>query len=218
MNAKKQSLSDTVYEHILELILHGEIACGEKIPEDRIAAQLGISRTPIREALRKLAADGLIEIYPKRFAQVISFGEEDMRHLGVVRLSQDILAAQLAIYHGSNAEFDKLRQLGQECRRYQELDDLYMRAKRDAQFHLYLSEIGKNPILLRFQQQLYLKTRLLIVSQKAADRCDLSLHNDIVDALTARDEQAAVEVIVRHLGSFYDVGEGYRYSLQLLQK
>lgn len=216
MNAVKQSLSDTVYHHMLEMLLKGEIACGEKIPEDKIASQLGISRTPIREALRRLAADGLIQIYPKRFAQVISFTEEDLEHLGVVRLSQDILAAQLAIYHGSNADFDRLRRLSQECLRYQEQDDFYMRAKLDAQFHLYLSEIGKNPILYQFQQQLYLKTRLLIVTQQAADRCDLTLHGEIVDALIARDERAAVDAIVRHLGGFYDLGGGYRYALQLI--
>ena len=82
-----------------------------------------------------------------------------------------------------------------------------MRAKQDAQFHLYLSEIGKNPILYKVQQELYLKSRLLIVSGKADDRCDLSVHEEIVDALVARDEKRATEAVVKHLGSFYHVGQ-----------
>ena len=216
MNGKRKSLSDTVYDTILEMILHYELVCGERIPEDKIAAQLGMSRTPIREALRRLAAEGLITIYPKRFAEVVSFSEEDMYHLGVVRLNQEILAVQLAIYHGSNAEFDRLRQLAKECQRYEKMDDLYMRAKQDAQFHLYLSEIGKNPILYKFQQELYLKSRLLIVSGKADDRCDLSVHEEIVDALVARNEKRATEAVAKHLGSFYHVGQECRYGLQLL--
>ena len=104
-------------KRILTLELHP----GDKVPETAIAKDLGISRTPVRDALRKLEADGLVNIYPNRFIEVATYDEKDIANLGVMRVAVDTMAVRLAIFRGSDekeavhlvtehlAEFYKIR-------------------------------------------------------------------------------------------------------------
>ena len=148
MNKEKETnanLSQTVYDYIMKMLLKQEIKCGEKISEENISERLNISRTPIREALRLLASQGLLVIYPKRFAEVVTFSENDKQQIGIVRLNQDIFSAKLAIQNGSNADFLNLSRIADECEQYAKEDDMYMRITTDCRFHLMLAEIGKKP-------------------------------------------------------------------------
>ena len=198
------------------MILTGEIACGKRIPEDNLALRLGISRTPIREALRRLHGEGLITIYPKRFAEVISFSEEDVRNLGIIRLNQDVLAAQLAIYHGSNADFDRLHEMSERCSYYCAQDDLYEKIKADAEFHLMLSEISGNPLLYEMQEILYKKVSLLMAARGKESSCQIVLHDDIVRGLKERDTELVVTNLIQHLSGFYHIS-GLSCHLELQQ-
>lgn len=210
----KLNLSETVYQYILKLLLTGEIACGERIPEDSLALRLGISRTPIREALRRLHGEGLINIYPKRFAEVISFTDADIQNLGIIRLNQDILAAQLAIYNGSNADFDRMQEMSEQCRYFSTQDDMYMKIQADAQFHLMLSEISGNPLLHDMQKTLYKKVSLLMAARGAAGLCQVALHDDIVRGLKERDTGLVVSSLTAHLSGFYQIS-GLSCQLEL---
>jgi DNA-binding GntR family transcriptional regulator len=204
------NLSDSVYEYLLEMMFRKQILCGEKIQEEKIATQLNISRTPIREALRRLAAEGLVNMYPKRFVEVISFSEKDIRDIGITRLNQDILAAQLAVFYGSNADFMKLKEIGEECERCAKSGDPYLRITKDSEFHLFLSKISKNEVLINFQSQLYLKVCLLQAFKYTNVETSLkqiSLHSQIIDALIARDTNRVISVIQDHLVGFYGLDQ-----------
>src|SRR5690554_1829361 len=100
----KKSLSEMAYDKIKEMILHLEIKPGERIPEERITEIVKCSRTPVREALRKLNEEGLVVSYPGRYSEVAKYSKEDIKKIGELRLAQDLLACQLAIRHGSNSE------------------------------------------------------------------------------------------------------------------
>ncbi|MFQ9702047.1 MAG: GntR family transcriptional regulator [Enterocloster clostridioformis] len=97
--------SEQVYEHLKNLILSRALKPGEKIPEAKLAAQFGLSRTPIREAIKKLANDGIVTLYPNRFAEVSVLPQNWLQEVGMVRLSLDIVAAHLAILYGSNYDY-----------------------------------------------------------------------------------------------------------------
>ena len=99
------SQSDIAYRQIKEMIFHLELLPGTRVPELQIAAKLSISRTPIHDALRRLAAEGLVVIGPHRGATVTCFSEAEIREIGAIRMFQDILAAQLAAYYGSASDF-----------------------------------------------------------------------------------------------------------------
>ena len=82
--------NEQVYLQIRDMIFHNILKPGQKLMEDELATLLQTSRTPVREALRKLSSEGLITIYPKRYAEVTYFTAEMIKKLGVVRMSQDI--------------------------------------------------------------------------------------------------------------------------------
>lgn len=115
MQKKGNGLSLTVYEYLKDMILNMKLVPGEKVPESKIAEHFGISRTPIREAMRRLENEGLIEIYPNRFAQIATFSTDYVQQLGIVRLELEKLAVQLAIFYGCNADFMKLRTVADRC-------------------------------------------------------------------------------------------------------
>ena len=161
MPTSKETLSNMVYNDIKNKILHLEFHPKERISEESIAQQTGISRTPIREALRQLSNDGLITIYPKRYAEVAYYDNEMIRQIGTLRLSQDILAAQLAMYYGSDSDFDALDSIAKKCEEAGRQDDVYGRFQLDSEFHLKITEIGQNDLLLKYQKELYLKVHLI---------------------------------------------------------
>lgn len=202
------SLGGVVYEYIKNMILEKQIKCGERIPEEKIAKQLGVSRTPIREALRRLSNEGLINIYPNRFAEVITFDQKSIKDLGVIRISLDTLAAQLAIHNGSNADFFKLKELADQCYEAARVGDIANRIKTDYEFHLMMTEIGGNSTMMKFQKELYLKVQLLQAT-KYVDISDslrkIEHHHQIVEKLMERDVDAVIKLIQKHLVEFYNI-------------
>ena len=82
---KQPSLSDQAYQYIKGLILSGEIKGGERIPEEKVGQSLGVSRTPIREALKKLSEYGLVHIKPRSYAVVINLEKEEAIQINEIR-------------------------------------------------------------------------------------------------------------------------------------
>lgn len=206
MSKSNTNLSDSVHDYLIEMMFRKQLKCGEKIHEEKLSAQLNISRTPIREALRRLAAEGLVNMYPKRFVEVISFTEKDIQDIGITRLNQDILAAQLAIFYGSNADFMRLKEIADECESHAKSGDSYLRITKDAEFHLFLSKMTKNEVLINFQSQLYLKVCLLQAFKYTDIDTSLkhiSLHAQVIDALKDRDVNRVISTIQEHLIGFY---------------
>ncbi|MBV7276548.1 GntR family transcriptional regulator [Clostridium sp. PL3] len=205
---KKSNLGEQAYEHIKDMILNLEIKPGERIPEESIANQLGSSRTPIREALRKLENDGLIFLYPKCFAEVAHYNEDTIRQIGELRLAQDILSAQLALHYGSNADFSNLRQLAQKCEDGARTGNIHDRIKLDMDFHLGITKISRNQILIKSQQELYLRIHLIQVSKYTDIEHSLKQiqhHQELIEALINRDSEKARKVICNHLKDFFNI-------------
>jgi DNA-binding GntR family transcriptional regulator len=202
------NLNDNIYEYIKNLILTQKIKCGEKIPEITIAKDLNISRTPVRESVRKLAYDGIVNINPNRSAEVINIDSEMIKNLAIVRWYLDTLAVRLAIYNGSNREFEDLRQIAGQCLEANQKGNLQERFNFDTEFHLKLVEIGKNPILYDMQSKLRLKAQLwqavkITCPEQFAD--GIHQHLDIVASLEKRDASEATRLVQEHLYNSYGI-------------
>ncbi len=214
MEDSRDGLVNYVYDYVLDMMLTQQLKCGERVPETMIAQKLGISRTPIREALRRLASAGVIKIYPKRFAEVITFSDQSIMDLGVIRVMLDTFAAQLAIMNGSNAEFASLKEITDQCMRKAEQGDLVAMVNLDCGFHMKLAEIAANPFLIDMQKDLYLKVKLLLCTadRQMEDRVkSLKHHYGIIDCLFRRDVEGVISVIYTHLAEFYKLDlEKYR--------
>lgn len=204
-------LGERVYEYIKEMILRGDITSGEKIPEQKIVEQLDVSRTPVREAVRRLAGDGLIVFTPNKSAEVIKVDAKFKRDLGVVRFTTDCLSAILALQNGSNADFESLRELSDKCLEAQREGNLWGRIRYDSAFHMRLVEISGNALLVEIQKNLYVKAQfaqthtLLHREGTETDSCDVKQHEEIISALFARDSERVMAAIRQHLLPFYGI-------------
>lgn len=199
-------LGDLAYKKIKNMILTREIKPGEKIQEQQIEQDLGMSRTPVREAVRRLSNEGIVNLYPNRFAEVISFDDKSIRDLGMVRITMDCLAAQLAIRNGSNRDFDELQELSNQCEEAHNAKNLFEQIQFDSKFHMKLLEISENDVLISLQKNIMLKTQLLqttLIEDTSSDVCDVRNHSHILTALYDRNLPAVLEAIKNHLCPFY---------------
>lgn len=209
---KGENLSESVYQYLLDEIFSMKIKPGDKIPEAKIASEFGISRTPIREVLRRLANDGIINIYPNRFAEVAQWDDETMRQIGLLRIQLDMLAVKLAVFNASNADFIRMFQHSLLCLAASDENDIATRIREDCAFHCELSHISKNAQLYEFSRNTYLKIEFMqswrgvfLESPKEQHR----QHEAIFNALMDRDAVKASELIARHHIHFHELEKQY---------
>ncbi len=204
-----QNLDDKIYDRLRELILERQLAPGERILVDHLAAEMGVSRTPILNALRRLSQEGAVQVFPRRGIYVRRYGKAEMARLFAVREVLDGLATRLAAPHISKAEIDGfIRSFRQyetaaatpaAIRRYVELD----RA-----FHCRLMELADNDQLRAAMESINMR---LFVWQDGVVRPPAETipeHLAILDALRRRDPDGAEAAMRLHI----------RRSLEQLQR
>ena len=209
---QSQNLNESVYQYILDQILSRKFKPGDKIQEAKIANDFGTSRTPIREALRRLADDGIILIYPKRMAMVAQWDDETMRQIGLVRIQLDLLAARLAVHHGSNADFEEMFTHSRLCLAAANAGDPARRIREDCAFHCDLSRVSKSAQLYDFARNIYLKIEFMQSWREGFLEEPMEQHRQheaIYNALMRRDARAASELIVRHHAHFHNLDGTY---------
>lgn len=210
ITTQKMSMSQQAYEKIKNMILHLEIKPGERIPEEKITELVNGSRTPVREALRKLDDEGLVTIYPGRFSEVAYYDKAIVKEIGELRLAQDLLSCQLAIRNGSNSDFTNLKAIAEQCEMSAKKGDVYERIAFDLAFHLEIAKIGRNELLIQNQNKLYMKIHLIQISKytNINDSIDqIKKHKDIISAFYERDYRKIKTLVCEHLEGFYDIDQ-----------
>lgn len=202
---KFHSLADQAYEMIRKAIISGELAPKADLPEEKISSDLGISRTPLREALRKLANEGLVEIHKGRPATVATFTKEDSLHnmeLRKVLETYNIEKIAMIVDYKLIAELKEniVHQLDSvSSNDFLEFIDL------DREFHLLLAGKSQNPKLRAIIEQVntevnrafLLLSNVLLITAKEA----VSEHSLIVEALEKEDSQLARVEMEKHMAN-----------------
>lgn len=183
------------------MILRGELAAGERLLEDRLADQLGVSRNPVREAIRSLEATGLVEVVPRRGAYVSRIDVDDVRKLLEVRGLLEGFAAETAAAGRDSALVDRLDRIMAEGRKAASSGNNVRAAELHRDFHLAIEDAVGNPYLAQVTQPLRHRTEL-VFSLLADARGDLSWdeHRRIRDAIATGDRDAARDAVRHHLG------------------
>jgi DNA-binding GntR family transcriptional regulator len=199
---RRGKLTDRAYTDIRERILHGELPVGSVLTEVDIAHALGISRTPIRQALGLLLQEGLVEVGPRRQLVVRGFTPEHREELLVLREALESVSVQQACKVMSMDEVDYLRLLLLRQRRAadERREDDFI--ELDEEFHLRIAEAARLPILVRFLDQLRGFVRVMrLGSARHPSHLPqvIEEHEAIVDALEHRDGDAALEALTHHL-------------------
>ena len=198
------------YETLKNMILSQQIKPGEHIPEIKLANQLGISRTPMREAIKRLAADVIVTMYPNRYAEVTVFREGWLQEAGIIRLALDTVAAHLSIHYGSNYDFSIMDRYNEACRQAAKDGNMAERIKMNCMFHLELSRISKNEELYKMQEKLYMKLEFVQAcnySYVNPETEQYRQHKEMIEALYARDEKRLVDLLTAHDSNFHRLGD-----------
>lgn len=152
-------LRDVVFNTLRESILKGEMKPGERLMEIHLANKLGVSRTPIREAIRKLELEGLVTMIPRRGAEVAQITAKSLRDVLEVRQALDALAMELACERISEEEIGKLRQACDNFAEITKTQDAVQIAQADVELHDIIVQGSRNEKLAQMvsnlSQQMY---------------------------------------------------------------
>lgn len=198
----KTSLAESVYQRILEAILSGTLASGVELSEVAIAAELGVSRTPVHEALLRLAADGLVEDLASRQARVARFTRQDLINIYEVRRILEPAAAELAAERMTGEHLAELRAKADALVAAESAPTWLDRAiDFDLHFHDVVAAAAGNE---RLRQEIVKYRRLVRAFCRATGTRDnlqqaFSEHQRILGALEARNSQAARRAMGAHI-------------------
>ena len=198
------TLPEAAAERLRSLIIEGELAPGARLNERELSERLGVSRTPLREAFRMLAADGLLTQLPNRGAQVVALSADDVRHAFEVMASLEALSGELAVQRVTGADIAELRAMQAEMEAAHAQHDLpnYYRVNRA--IHDRINAIAANPVLTQTFKTLNMRLHALrFRSNLVPAKWDQAVreHRDMIDALAARDGAKLRDILARHLKS-----------------
>jgi DNA-binding GntR family transcriptional regulator len=199
-----KTLHERVYEALLDLISDGRIAPGDQLDEQALSTRLGVSRTPLRAAIARLAQEGLVVNLPYRGAFVRQFTVEEIDGLYEVRASLEALAARRAAAHRTDAQLEVIRSLLDEAQNALDVGDIEAHSDADARFHRALAEASGNPTLVETLDGLRLRIQLFrhLANHEPGLRERASREREqIVAALEQRDASAAARLLKQHINS-----------------
>jgi DNA-binding GntR family transcriptional regulator len=193
-------LSATVKRLVLDRIVQGHYRPGERIVEFKLAKELGVSQSPVREALRELAAVGIVTIHPRRGARVRLPSAKELADVSVVRAEIDALAARLAAPRIPDAILDALEALIEEMLAQLDAGDFSGVTEADVRFHQLIAEASENHALERAFEQLapFARTFITLTLPDVDVREIVLEHRPILAALRGRDAGAAAEAARAH--------------------
>lgn len=195
-------LRDVVFNTLRQAILKGELAPGERLMEIQLAEKLGVSRTPIREAIRKLELEGLVLMIPRKGAEVARISEKSMRDVLEVRRSLEELAIELACQRMTQEEFEELEKAQEAFSRAVEEGRAMEIAETDEAYHDIIYKSTNNTrlvqILNNLREQMY-RYRLEYIKDEEKRQILLVEHNKIYRALCARHVEEAKQAMREHI-------------------
>ena len=195
-------LRDAVFETLREAILKGVLSPGQHLMERQLAYQLGVSRTPVREAIRMLELEGLVNMVPRKGARVAAISEKSLCDVLEVRRALEELSVRLACTRMERDDLEKLDSINQQFIRACQGDDVVQIARIDESFHAVIYEAADNAKLLQLlnqmQNQMY-RYRIEYIKLKERRQILVEEHKKIIHSLARRDADAAAEAINTHI-------------------
>ncbi len=195
-------LSQKVYRALKTEIIKGSLKPGTKLLEGKIAKQMKVSRTPIREALRELAAEGFVKISPNQGVVVSNASIEDVQEVLQIRGVLEGLAARLATKIISEEEIKELEKYQKQMEYYTKKNDVLAFSEMDAEFHELILNVCGNNRLIQIRKNLSDQAhRYRIRSLSVPGRLKYSLkeHQGVVEALKRKDVEQADRLSQKHI-------------------
>ncbi|HJB25044.1 MAG TPA: GntR family transcriptional regulator [Firmicutes bacterium] len=198
------SLSTRVFEELEEGILSGQIPSGESLIELKLSSEMGVSRTPVREAIRMLEQKGLVQIIPNKGAVVLGISEKDLKDIYTIRMYIEGLASRWAAEHISEEQAQELTEIVDLQEFYNikqangKINDL------DSRFHEKIYEISGSRTLQHTLSDLHhmiQRYRKLSFSAKGRAEKAIQEHREILDAICRHDGEQAERLTIQHIAN-----------------
>lgn len=195
-------LRDVVFNTLRKAILTGQLKPGERLMEVHLANRLGVSRTPIREAIRKLELEGLVIMIPRRGAEVARITEKSLKDVLEVRRALDALSVELAC---ERITPEALEQLKEACKSFEEATktkDAAVIAKADVALHDIIVEAAGNQRLCQLvnnlSEQMY-RYRFVYIKEDSRHETLVAEHREIYESILKRDKERAAKAVRLHI-------------------
>ncbi|HEY5158152.1 MAG TPA: GntR family transcriptional regulator [Anaerolineales bacterium] len=222
------TLSDQVYQRLRDAILDGRLASGQWLRQEALANELGTSQLPVREAIRRLASEGLAVRIPYRGVQVIEYSPEDVIDMFNVRLVLESMAVRYAASRISSEDLEKLKENLEEADQYTRLDQMPRRRALNTEFHLSICRASNHRYLIRQTETMWswFPSTILYEGMRRQEELSRSRlerenkeHRAILQALVRRDAAAAEETTRRHIRNLsQELAEVLGISLDKVKK
>lgn len=195
-------LRDVVFNTLRQAILRGELKPGVRLMEIQLANKLGVSRTPIREALRKLELEGLVNMVPRKGAEVADITEKSLRDVLEVRKALEELSVQLACEKITEEEIEELKRAAERFKDTLDDQDVTKIAEADVAFHdiIYTATDNQKLILLlnNLREQMY-RYRVEYLKKEEAYPQLIAEHEELIDNISKRNKEEATRIMCEHI-------------------
>lgn len=200
-----KNISEEIVELIKEQILNGELNPGNRIVETKLAKELGISQTPVREAIRQLSGEGIITIVTNKGPMVREFCMKDVFEIYSLRAVLEGLAIRLATQRASDVDIGKLRQFYEEMKAKLNDEDVPSLLQDSLYIHQTIVRLSGHERLDAIYKSLSFQIALAnrMLGKQSTKKKEVEQHWELIEALTLRDPDEAERVMRKHIHRSY---------------
>lgn len=202
LSIPQPSLHEQAASRLRQLLVEGRIAPGAKLNERELAEELNVSRTPLREAIKQLAAEGLVELLPNRGAIAVALTEQDILDTFEVMAGLEAQSGELAAERITDSELAEIKAMHYEMMAAYTRRDLPAYYRLNALIHQAINNAAKNPVLSALYKQVNSRLQALrFRSNQDGEKWRVAVeqHEQMVQALSQRDAPAMRAVLLRHM-------------------
>ena len=219
MMIENKNLRDFVFEKLKHTIMSGEFLYGERLVERAVAEKIGVSRTPLREAFRRLEAEGLIETLANGGVVISRFSQDEVRQFYAIRANLEGLAVEWGLDRIVEQDFLQMEDCIINMEKEGNEGNTKEVARYNTDFHNIIMRLSHSPILVSFIDGLKNRMQFIIAQSLSSNalqyKQSVTEHNRILKAMQARDKTEAVAAMREHLLSALDVAIN---SMRLMEK
>jgi DNA-binding GntR family transcriptional regulator len=199
---KRKSLREEVYDSLRRSIIHGKLKAGQRLIEETLAHQVGISRTPVREAFHKLERDDLVVRLPKGGFAVKKFTQEDVEEIFGIRSALESYAAYLATIHITTEKFALLEKKVEESEKALDTQDFDKVVQLNTEFHDLLYKASKSKKLAEMinnYSDYFYRYRSALIHTENGFRYSVNDHQRMIEAMKRKNPRLVERLVRRHL-------------------
>lgn len=195
-------LREVIFNTLREAIIAGELKPGERLMEVQLAEKMGVSRTPVREAIRKLELEGLVDMIPRKGTHVAELSIKNIMDVLEVRASLDGLATALSSTRITRDELKALNSIKEQFISYIEKDNVQGAIKKDVEFHDVIYRSSRNEKLIQISNNLreqVQRFRVIYLKDYSSPKELIKEHMEIYNAIVSKDCEKAQKLAEDHI-------------------